>query len=61
MKLCAPGDRQKGHRWMITFDDAERGVMLYDNEEEAREAFWRAETFGWNCYLWTLAERKPWS
>lgn len=58
MKFCAPRDQQNGPRWMITFDDADRGVGVYDTEDEAREAWWRASTMGWNCRLWTLAEHK---
>jgi len=45
---------------MLWFDDADRQRCIYDNEDEAREAFDRAESMGWNCYLFAVARRvKP--
>lgn len=56
-ELCAPGDKQ-AHRWLLTFDDADRGYALYEDEAQARDGFARAEALGWNCYLWALVPRK---
>lgn len=55
---CAPGPAaQQVRRWMLTFDDADRGYCIYTDEQQAREAFASAEGLGWNCYLWELAPR----
>lgn len=58
---CAPGPAAKQvRRWMLTFDDADRGYCLYEDEQQARDAFARCEGLGWNCYLWELSPRsKP--
>lgn len=54
--MCAPADQQH-RKYMLNFDDDDKGVALYDDEALAREAFARAESMGWNCYLWTLVPR----
>lgn len=58
MRLCAPRDQQNGPRWMLIFEDASRGYLVFAHEVEARATFDRAETMGWNCHLWTLAARE---
>ena len=56
--LCAPGPAaQQKQRWLLVFDDADRGSALYEDEAQARDGFARAEALGWNCYLWQLAPR----
>lgn len=55
---CAPSDSQ-ARAWMLRFNDADLGDCLYDNEPEAHAAFDRAESLGWNCYLWRLDDRHP--
>ena len=47
---CQPGDR-RDPRWLLMFDDAERGTCNYDNEQEARRMFAISEGNGWNCWL----------
>jgi hypothetical protein len=58
--LCAPGPAHvQRQRWMLMFDDVDRGRAIYEDEQEARAAFARAEGTGWNCYLWELSLRAP--
>ncbi|MBA9859184.1 hypothetical protein [Ralstonia insidiosa] len=47
---CQPGDR-RNPRWLLVFDDADRGQCNYDNEQNARRMFAIAEGNGWNCWL----------
>lgn len=57
--LCAPGPAaQQRQRWLLVFDDADRGSALYEDEDQARDAFALAEATGWSCYLWQLAHRQ---
>lgn len=56
--FCHPGDDQ-GQRWLLVFEDAERGAATYHYESEASAAFAKAEALGWNCHLFTSAYRAP--
>ena len=49
---CQPGDR-RDPRWLLVFDDADRGPCNYDNEKDARRMFSIAEGNGWNCWLFS--------
>jgi hypothetical protein len=40
------------------FDDADRQMALFDDEDEAR-AFWKQASLEWNCYLLGAMPRKP--
>lgn len=49
---CQPMDcgKHTPRKFMIYFDDPDHGIMVFDNEAEARAAFERKNT-AWNCYL----------
>lgn len=49
---CQPMDcgKHTPRKFMIYFDDPDHGIMVFDNETEARAAFERKNT-AWNCYL----------
>jgi hypothetical protein len=49
-EFCQPGDRREP-RWMVMYDDVDRGHSVFDNEQDAREAFANSEGMGWNCWL----------
>ncbi|WP_369070802.1 hypothetical protein [Burkholderia gladioli] len=49
---CNPGDRREP-RWLLQFEDADRGVSIYESESDARKAFAHAEGRGYNCYLFS--------
>lgn len=49
-EFCQPGDRREP-RWIIMYDDADRTHSVFENEEDAREAFANSEGMGWNCWL----------
>lgn len=53
---CQPGDRREP-RWLLMFDDAERGLAIYESETEGREAFAHSEGRGWNCWLFSPTPR----
>lgn len=52
--LGVPGRR----RWLLVFEDESRGMSVYYDEDEAHEAFERANR-AWNCHLFVSAEIKP--
>jgi len=57
-KYCTVGPpEQQKQMFMVTFEDTDRGIALFDDEQEARDFFAKAEGGGWNCHLWQLAER----
>jgi hypothetical protein len=37
-------------RWIILFEDAEMGMMVFDNEDEAH-ARYESLSITWNCHL----------
>lgn len=53
---CHPGDDNR-QRWLLIFEDKDKGMNIYDTEQEAREAFYKAETLGWNCHLFSSVRR----
>lgn len=57
---CAPGPVVgQSQKWLLVFDDADRGMLPFDDEHDARSAFARAERGGWNCHLFETARRVP--
>lgn len=56
---CAPGPAADQKRqWLLWFEDQDKGYQLYEDEAEARVAFARSETMGWNCHLFQHVPRK---
>lgn len=60
---CQPMDNGKHtpRKFLLYFDDPDRGMAVFTDETEAREAFSKANT-AWNCYLFgalPLAARSP--
>lgn len=49
---CQPMDcgEHTPRKFLLYFEDADRGIAVFDNEVEARAAFEKANT-AWNCYL----------
>jgi hypothetical protein len=49
---CQPMDcgKHTPRKFMLYFDDPDHGIMVFDSEADAREAFERKNT-AWNCYL----------
>lgn len=49
---CQPMDNGKHspRKFLLYFEDADRGIAVFDTEAEAREAFTKANV-SWNCYL----------
>jgi hypothetical protein len=49
---CQPMDcgKHTPRKFLLYFEDADRGIAVFDDEEEARTAFEKANT-AWNCYL----------
>lgn len=57
--FCHPGPPETcARRWLLVFEDPERGHSIYFNEAEARKAFERAETMGWNVHLFESSPMK---
>lgn len=50
---CQPGD-DAARRWVLLFEDPDRGLSVFDSEREARAAFEQANA-SWNCYLLAAA------
>lgn len=44
-------------KFMLIFEDRDRGMCIYTDEAEARREFARAEGNGWNCHLFGLLSR----
>lgn len=60
MQWCQPleNGKQAPRRFIVRFEDADRGDAVFDDEAEAREFFARANT-NWNCYLFGTLEAHP--
>jgi hypothetical protein len=61
VEWCQPRDCGKPtpRKFMIYFDDPDHGIMVFDNEAEARAAFEKKNT-AWSCYLFgTLPVSSP--
>jgi DNA-directed RNA polymerase subunit RPC12/RpoP len=55
---CAPGPANtQARNWLLMFDDQDRGFSVFEDEQEARNAFAKAESSGWNCHLFQHAPR----
>ena len=48
---------EQAQKFLLMFEDADRGVCIHKDEAEARTAFARAEANGWNCHLFGLLRR----
>ncbi|NNU70411.1 hypothetical protein G9X67_34740 [Rhizobium sp. WYCCWR 11152] len=46
---CQPADHPK-RQFLVMFDDPQMDLAVFDNEEEAR-AFWEKANLNWTCYL----------
>lgn len=57
-KWCQPGDMQDKRRFIVRFDDPDRGDALFTDELEAREFYARASV-SWNCWLFGALEAHP--
>ncbi len=58
--LCSVGPAaDQMQRYLLRFEDADRGEALHYDQAEAYRAFGQAEAMGWNCHLFQLAPRKP--
>ena len=53
---CHPGDDGR-QRWILMFEDYDRGMAIYYDETNARTAFNDAELRGWNCHLLSSVKR----
>lgn len=59
-EYCAPGPAaEQRPRFLLRFEDPLRGEAVFEDAQEARQAFARAEGNGWNCYLFKLVRRRP--
>lgn len=56
-KWCQPGDQPR-RQFIVLFDDADKQMAVFDDEDEAR-AFWKQASLDWNCYLLGALPRKP--
>jgi hypothetical protein len=50
-----PAERKR--QWIILFEDADRGVMVFDDEREAHTA-WDGAKDNWTCTLYETSHRK---
>ncbi len=57
---CQPMDcgKHTPRKFMIYFDDPDHGIMVFDNEADARAAFEKKNT-AWNCYLFGALPLSP--
>jgi hypothetical protein len=54
--LCAPPGSDL--KWVLLYEDRDKGPVLYTNGEEAYKAFTRAESANWRCHLLSTARRR---
>ncbi|BCB22133.1 hypothetical protein OCUBac02_50270 (plasmid) [Bosea sp. ANAM02] len=54
---CQPSD-QRQRQFLLRFEDADVGDLVYDDEDQAR-ADWIRATENWNCYLFGALEIAP--
>jgi len=54
---CQPSDQPK-RQFVVIFDDPQMDLAAFDNEEEAR-AFWEKANLNWTCYLMATLPRSP--
>jgi hypothetical protein len=58
---CQPMDNGKHtpRTFIIYFEDRDRGIMVFDREDVARQAFEQLDT-NWNCYLFgAMPDTRP--
>lgn len=48
---------EQAQKFLLMFEDRDRGVCIYPDEHQARTAFAEAESRGWNCHLFGLLRR----
>ncbi len=46
---CQPGNMPK-RQFVVFFDDPDQGIAVFDDEDEAR-TFWEKANMAWSCYL----------
>ena len=55
-KWCHPRDDQGGaQRWLLVFDDIDRGILIFFDRTEAL-AVYREARQNWTCHLFTSEE-----
>ncbi len=54
---CQPGDQPR-RQFIVLFDDAEKQMAVFDDEDEAR-AYWKQASLDWNCDLFGAMPLKP--
>ena len=55
-EYCQPGDRREP-RWIVMYDDADRSLSIFEDEQDARDCFANSEAMGWNCWLFSPTSR----
>jgi hypothetical protein len=55
-EYCQPGDRREP-RWIVMYDDADRNLSIFEDEQDARDCFANSEAMGWNCWLFSPTAR----
>lgn len=55
-EYCQPGDRREP-RWIVMYDDADRSLSIFEDEQDARDCFANSEAMGWNCWLFSPTPR----
>lgn len=45
-------------KFLVYFDDPEQGIVVFEDEKEARE-FWKQASITWNCYLFGALPINP--
>lgn len=56
-RWCQPSDHAQ-RQFLLRFEDADVGDLVYDDEDQAR-ADWIRATENWNCYLFGALEISP--
>jgi hypothetical protein len=54
---CQPSDQPR-RQFVVMFDDADRQMAVFDDEDAAR-TFWKQASLDWNCYLLGAMPQKP--
>jgi len=57
-EYCAPGPAESQEPvWLLRFEDIDKSDQFHFDETSALSAFARAESLGWNCYLFEQVKR----
>lgn len=51
-RWCQPGDRQDQRKYLVRFEDPDRGDAVFDDAREAADFYARA-TLSWTCWLFS--------